>query len=443
LTLDNSCYGNAAEDQQGQNYDRSFLEENHSYRNMLSTLDACAKKMGVCWDDYLPLRYPERELTVSIPVEMDDGHIKIFVGYRVQHSSVRGPCKGGIRYAPDVNLDEVRTLAALMTWKCALVNIPYGGAKGAVQCDPGELSSRELMKITRRYTAMILPLIGPEKDIPAPDVNTNSQIMAWIMDTYSAFQGFTVPEAVTGKPIEIGGSLGREEATGRGVLFTINQIARTKGIDLKKASFAIQGFGKVGRTIAQLLYQEGYRIVAVNDISGGIYKEEGLDIADLSNHVRENPSHLIEGYKAEGISSITNQELLTSEVDILIPAARENQITEDIAKDVKAKIIVEAANGPTTPEGDQILNEKGVVVVPDILSNAGGVVVSYLEWVQNLQALMWEERKVNAFLRKIMEKSFQDVWELQEQKKTTLREAAYMLALERTIKARKIRGTFP
>lgn len=435
--------GESIEIQKKQNYSSSFLEQNHSYANMLSILDTCAEKLGVCWDDYAPLRYPERELTVSIPVEMDDGHIKIFVGYRVQHSSVRGPCKGGLRYSSDVDLDEVRTLAALMTWKCAVVNIPYGGAKGGVQCDPGELSSRELMRITRRYTAMILPLIGPQKDVPAPDMNTNAQVMGWIMDTYSMFKGFTVPGVVTGKPIEIGGSLGREEATGRGVLFTINQIALKKGVDLRRASFAVQGFGKVGGIVARLLYQEGYRIVAISDVSGGIYKEDGLDIMDVSNYVKENPSHLIEGYRAEGVLPLTNQELLTLEVDILVPAARENQITEDNAGDIKARIIVEAANGPITPEADQILSERSIIVVPDILSNAGGVVVSYLEWVQNIQSLMWDERKVNSFLRKIMERSFQEVWELQEQKQVTLREAAYMLALDRTIKARKIRGNFP
>lgn len=263
------------------------------------------------------------------------------------------------------------------------------------------------------------------------------------MDTYSAFKGFTVPGVVTGKPVEIGGSLGREDATGRGVLFTINQIALKKGIDLNKASFAVQGFGKVGEAIARLLYQEGYRVVAISDISGGIYKEDGLDILDLSNYVKKNPSHLIEGYKAEGISSLANQELLTLGVDILVPSARENQITEDNAGDIKAKIIVEAANGPTTPEADQILNEKGITVVPDILSNAGGVVVSYLEWVQNIQCLMWDEKKVNSFLQEIMERSFQEVWEFHEQNKVPMREAAYMLALDRTIKARKIRGNFP
>lgn len=442
MSLDNRCGHTEVQNEQ-KCCDSSLPEQNHSYANMLKVLDACAEKLGVCWDDYVPLRYPERELTVSIPVEMDDGHVKVFTGYRVQHSSVRGPCKGGLRYSSDVDLDEVRTLAALMTWKCAVVNIPYGGAKGGVQCDPTKLSSQELMRITRRYTAMILPLIGPEKDIPAPDVNTNAQIMGWIMDTYSAFKGFTVPGVVTGKPIEIGGSLGREDATGRGVLFTINQIALKKGIDLNKASFAVQGFGKVGEAIARLLYQEGYRVVAISDISGGIYKEDGLDILDLSDYVKKNPSHLIEGYKAEGISSLANQELLTLGVDILVPSARENQITEDNAGDIKAKIIVEAANGPTTPEADQILNEKGITVVPDILSNAGGVVVSYLEWVQNIQCLMWDEKKVNSFLQEIMERSFQEVWEFHEQNKVPMREAAYMLALDRTIKARKIRGNFP
>ena len=413
------------------------------YENMLQILDSAADQLGLDLDDYISLRSPERELTVSFPVEMENGHIEMFTGYRVQHSSSRGPCKGGLRYAPDVTIDEVKALAAWMTWKCAVVNIPYGGAKGAVRCDPLKLTKKELMQITRRYTAMILPLIGPEKDIPAPDLNTNADVMGWIMDTYSMFKGFCVPSVVTGKPIEIGGSLGRREATGSGVAFITNEIAKRMNIDLTHSSIAIQGFGNVGQAAAYLLNKEGCRIVAVSDISGSFYREEGLHIQDMIEYINYHPHHLLEGYHAPGVSVINNQDLLSLKVDFLIPAAKENQITSENAGKIQANVIVEAANGPTTFSADAILNERNIIVVPDILANAGGVVVSYFEWVQNIQSLMWDENEVNDLLLKIMSKAFHEVWNLHLKYRCSLRMAAYMLSLNRVVKAKKIRGIFP
>jgi len=413
------------------------------YENMLQLLDSAAEQLGLDLDDYISLRYPERELTVSLPVEMENGHIEMFTGYRVQHSSSRGPCKGGLRYSPDVTIDEVKALAACMTWKCAVVNIPYGGAKGAVRCDPSKLSRNELMKITRRYTAMILPLIGPEKDIPAPDINTDPDVMGWIMDTYSMFKGFCVPGVVTGKPIEIGGSLGRKEATGSGVTFITNEIAKKMNIDLTHSSVAVQGFGNVGQAVAYLLDREGCCIVAVSDISGSFFKKEGLNIPEMIEYTNHHPHHLLEGYTAPGVVAITNQDLLSLKVDFLIPAAKENQITSENADKIQAKVIVEAANGPTTFNADKILNEKNIIVVPDILANAGGVVVSYFEWVQNIQSLMWDENEVNALLLKIMSKAFNEVWDLHMQYHNSLRMAAYMLALNRVVRAKKMRGIFP
>jgi glutamate dehydrogenase/leucine dehydrogenase len=409
---------------------------------MLNVLDEAAKKIGLKYNDYVTLRYPERELTVSIPVVMDDGRTEVFTGYRIQHSSSRGPCKGGIRFHPDVNLDEVKALAAWMTWKCALVNIPYGGAKGAVKCDPSKMSIDEIRKLTRRYTAMILPILGPEKDIPAPDVGTNAQIMAWIMDTYSMFKGYAVPEVVTGKPLEIGGSLGRTEATGRGVMFTVLNLIEKLRLAKENMTVAVQGFGNVGSTAAKLLKDQGFKIVAISDVSCALYKKEGIDIDKAIDYARNN-KNLLQGYAEEGLSIITNSELLTLDVDILIPAALENQITEDIATEMGAKIIVEAANGPTTNKADKILEERNIILVPDILANAGGVVVSYFEWVQNEQSFMWDEDYINSNLEKVMKKTFEEVWQVHKEKNVTLRMAAYMVALERVAKAKKIRGIFP
>ncbi|MDD5017351.1 MAG: Glu/Leu/Phe/Val dehydrogenase [Eubacteriales bacterium] len=411
------------------------------YEQMLSVLDLAAEKLGYTLNDYNALRYPERELTVAVPVEMDDGTLKVFTGYRIQHSSSRGPCKGGIRFHPDVDVDEVRALAAWMTWKCAVVNIPYGGAKGAIQVDPSGLSDRELSRLTRRYTAAILPVLGPERDIPAPDVGTDARIMGWIMDTYSMFKGYAVPGVVTGKPIEIGGSLGRKEATGRGVVIVTDEIAFRSGIPMQKAKIAVQGFGNVGGTAARIFYEKGYTVVAVSDVHTGLYNEKGLNIDEIFKHAEANRT--LRGYTGKGTREISNDELLTLNVDILVPAALENQITETIAPKVKAKIIVEGANGPTTTRADEILKEKGVVIVPDILANAGGVVVSYFEWVQNLQAIFWDVHEVNSMLKKIMIRSVDEVCALSKGKDTSLRVSAYMVALDRVVKAKKIRGIFP
>jgi glutamate dehydrogenase/leucine dehydrogenase len=417
------------------------MEQQNLYDQMLSVVDAAAEKLGLTLNDYAPLRYPERQLTVAVPVEMDDGTLKVFTGYRIQHSSSRGPCKGGIRFHPDVDVDEVKALSAWMTWKCAVVNIPYGGAKGAVEVDPAKLSTRELSRLTRRYTAAILPLLGPERDIPAPDVNTDARIMGWIMDTYSMFKGYAVPGVVTGKPIEIGGSLGRKEATGRGVSIVTEAIAFRAGVPIQKAKIAVQGFGNVGSITANTLYEKGYTVVAVSDVNGGIYNEKGLNIEAIIEYA--NTNHTIKGYSEKGSSEITNEELLALDVDILIPAALQNQITKDNADQIKAKIVVEAANGPTTTEADAILEKKGIIVVPDILANAGGVVVSYFEWVQNLQAIFWDEHEIYSMLKKIMLKSFDEVYAVSEKKDATLRISAYMVALDRVVRAKKIRGIFP
>ncbi|MFO7636780.1 MAG: Glu/Leu/Phe/Val dehydrogenase [Clostridia bacterium] len=418
-----------------------MMKKYNPYKNYLETVESAARMLHLDNSDYEAVKYPERELKVSIPVEMDDGHVKVFEGYRVQHSSSRGPCKGGIRYHQDSNIEEVKALAAWMTFKCAVVNIPYGGGKGAVRVDPRELTKNELRRLTRRYTAMILPLIGPEKDIPAPDINTNAEIMGWIMDTYSMFKGYTVPGVVTGKPLDLGGSLGRTEATGRGVMLITREILHRLGMPLVNTTVAIQGAGKVGGTACKLLHEEGMKIIAISDVSGGIYKKSGLDVKDILAHLDNN--RLLEDYEAKGVEHITNEQLLTCEAHVLVPAALENQITRDNAKDVKARIIVEGANGPTTVEADAILESKGVMVVPDILANAGGVIVSYFEWVQNIQSLTWDEDEINRTLEKIIIRAFNEVWEVMKEKKTTMRMGAYMVALERLVKAKKLRGIFP
>ena len=417
----------------------------NAYEEFLEVLEKSARMLNLEQRDYEALKNPERELKVSIPVEMDDGSVRTFDGYRIQHSSSRGPCKGGIRYHPDVDLDEVKALAAWMTFKCAVVNIPYGGAKGAVKVDPSELSKNELKRLTRRYTAMILPLIGPERDIPAPDVNTNEEIMGWIMDTYSMFKGYTVHGVVTGKPVELGGSLGRKEATGRGVMYITEEILKRYGKKIEGTKIAIQGMGNVGGTAAKLMYELGAKIIAVSDISGGLYCESGLDISDIINYINSNNGRkLLEDYPiSSNVKRITNEELLTCNADILIPAAMENQVTEKIAGRVSAKIIIEAANGPTTFEADKILEDKRIIVVPDILANAGGVTVSYFEWVQNNQAVLWNEETINSKLKDIMIEAFNEVFEKASEKNTTLRMGAYMVALERLVKAKKMRGIFP
>ncbi len=405
----------------------------------LTQLDKVAREINLDPDIYNILKKPKRVLIVSIPIRKDDERVKVFTGFRVQHNINRGPAKGGIRYHPTVNLDEMKALAMLMTWKCAVTGIPYGGAKGGIICDPKKLSLGEIEKLTRRYISEIISIIGPEKDIPAPDVNTNPQIMAWIMDTYSMDRGYSVPGVVTGKPLSIGGSLGRNTATARGVMFTLMNTAKKLNLDFFQQRIVIQGFGNVGGNLARLLQREGCKIIAVSDVEGGIYNPQGLDCLKVSKFLTETGSVI--GFK--DAEQITNQELLSLNCDVLIPAALESQITEENAHKMRAKVIVEAANAPTTPQADKILNEKGVFIVPDILANAGGVTVSYFEWVQGLQSYFWTEREVNLKLRDIMGKAFENVWRTSRERKVSMRMAAYILAVSRVAEATKIRGLYP
>ena len=412
------------------------------YDNVVSTVKTAAEILGYEEKDYINCLYPERELKVSIPVKMDDGSVKVFEGFRVQHSSVRGPCKGGIRFHQDVNIDEVKALAAWMTFKCAVVGLPYGGAKGGVKVDPSTLSIGEIERLTRRYTAMILPIIGPEKDIPAPDVNTNGQVMGWIMDTYSMLQGYAIPGVVTGKPIDIGGSLGRAEATGRGIMLTTREILKKLGRPVNGAKVVVQGMGNVGSISAKLIHELGATVIAVSDVSGGVYKDTGLDIPAILAYLSKR-GNLLTGYNEDGMSRVSNSELLELPCDVLVPAALENQITEANAAKIQAKLIVEGANGPTTVAADAILKEKGVIVVPDILANSGGVIVSYFEWVQNIQSLFWDEAEVNRTLEKIMIPAIDSVFAIAQSKSISLRTGAYCLALEKLVTAKNIRGIFP
>ncbi|MGP8073143.1 MAG: Glu/Leu/Phe/Val family dehydrogenase [Thermoplasmata archaeon] len=386
------------------------------------------------------LKHPKRELTVNFPVRLDDNSYKVFTGYRVQYNMARGPCKGGIRYHPGVTLDEVRALAAWMTWKCAVVNIPYGGAKGGVICDPKHMSQGELERLTRRYASEIAPIIGPEMDIPAPDVYTDSQTMAWIMDTYSMLKGYSVPGVVTGKPISLGGSEGRGEATGRGCAYVVREAAPHAGVKVHGGTVAVQGFGNAGSIAAKILFDEqGAKIVAASDTKGGIWNAEGM-----------NP-HAIEAHKAKtgsvvgfpGAKPITNEEVLEAKADILIPAALENQITSKNAHRIQAKIVAEAANGPTVPEADKILYERKVVVLPDVLANAGGVTVSYFEWAQDIQGFYWTLEEVNQRLEKVMVRSYAEVHKVAEEKHVNNRTAAYVLAIQRVVDAIRIRGIYP
>ncbi len=415
-------------------------EKANPYQNMLEQLAQAAKIGGLAPEDYITLCYPERELTVNFPVEMDNGEVEVFTGYRVQHNSAKGPYKGGVRFHPDVNMDEVRALAAWMTFKCAVADIPYGGAKGGITCDPFKLSQKELERITRCYTRNIFPLIGPEIDIPAPDVNTNAQVMAWMMDTYSKLKGYNVPGIVTGKPISLGGSKGRREATGRGVFYVMREIAKKVGIPVEGARVVVQGFGNVGSMAALFFYQAGCRVIAISDVSGGIYCENGIDVIKLMEHVKCHPKRLIEGYRQDGLISIDNKTLLTVKTDFLVPAAMENQITPEIAGESQARVIVEAANGPTTFEADGILQDRGIIVVPDILANTGGVVVSYFEWVQNLQHIAWDEATVNQRLEENMVRSFEEVFKVAEANNTSMRMGAYIVAMNRLVEATKLRG---
>ena len=403
-------------------------------------IDRAGKKLNLDPDLLELLKHPKRELHVNFPVKMDDGHTKVFTGYRVQYNDARGPFKGGIRYHWNVSIDEVRALACWMTWKCAVMDIPYGGAKGGIICNPKELSRAENERMTRRYASEISIVIGPEKDIPAPDVYTDGQTMSWIMDTISMHKGYTVPGVVTGKPIPIGGSLGRDEATARGAVYTTREAAKKIKLNLKGATVAVQGFGNAGYHYARLMQDEyGAKVVAVSDSKGGIYSEKGFDPKEVLVYKEKTGS--VVGFP--GTKKITNEELLELAVDILSPAALEGQITSENAPRVKAKISAECANGPTTPEADDILYKKGVLVIPDILANGGGVTVSYFEWVQDLANFFWTKPEVDAKLEGVMVRAFDAVWKMHEDKKCDMRQAAYMVAINRVAEAYKWRGIYP
>ena len=381
------------------------LREDNPFESMMWRFDHAARLLNLDPDLYKLLRVPNREITVYIPVLMDDGHIEIFTGYRVQHNFARGPAKGGIRFAPDVTIDEVRALAAWMTWKCAVVNIPFGGAKGGIICDPSQMSQGELERMTRRYTAELVDFIGPERDVPAPDMNTNEQTMAWIMDTYSMHVRHTETAVVTGKPIDLSGSRGRREATGRGLLFVVDEAVKKLGMQPENTRVAIQGAGNVGGVAAKLMYEKGYQIIAISDVRGGIYNSRGLDLPGAMHHLAQHRT--FENYpEAE---PVTNQGLLELDCDVLLPAATENQITSNNASRLRCKILAEGANGPTTARADDVLERKGIFVIPDILANAGGVTCSYFEWVQDRMGYFWKEDLVNERLKDIMVASFHDV----------------------------------
>jgi len=423
------------------------MSESFSFWNMACRqLDRVAERMGLDPNIHAKMRHCQRSLVVSVPIRMDDGHVEVFEGYRVQHNSERGPTKGGVRYHPSVTLDEVKALAMLMTWKCAVIGLPYGGAKGGIVCDPSRMSAGEIERMTRRFTSEISIIIGPAKDIPAPDVNTNPQVMSWMMDTYSMTVGYSVPGVVTGKPVEIGGSEGRAEATGRGVATVMMASAERMGLHPAQSTVAIQGFGNVGSSAAKFLHGKGFKITGVTDVGGGLFNPRGLDIPALLAHVQQSAGRQIKGFGGgeymEGHDA-ANARLLAMPADILAPCALENQITGENAGAVKAKIIVEGANGPTTPEADEILAKAGVVVVPDILANAGGVTVSYFEWVQDLQANFWDEEDVNRSLDRLMMRSFQDVSDVAAREKCDLRTAAQILAISRVAKAATLRGIYP
>ena len=418
--------------------DTRQIREENPFESMMSRFDHAAELLKLDPDLYKVLRVPNREITIYIPVYMDDGHVEVFTGFRVQHNFARGPAKGGIRYSPDVTLDEMRALAAWMTWKCAVVNIPFGGAKGGVICDPSQMSLGELERMTRRYTAELIDFIGPERDVPAPDMNTNEQTMAWIMDTYSMHARHTVTAVVTGKPIDLSGSRGRREATGRGLLFVANQAVERHGMKVSETRVVIQGSGNVGGTAARLMEETGYKVIALSDIHGGIYNPKGLDVQDALRYLEVHRS--LEKYpKAEPVS---NHELLELECEVLIPAATENQITSQNVDRIKCRILCEGANGPTTAAADDILERKGVFVIPDILANAGGVTCSYFEWVQDRMGYFWKEDQVNERLKDIMVASFNDVCKYAETHNVNMRIAAYILAIDRVAYITRTRGIY-
>jgi glutamate dehydrogenase/leucine dehydrogenase len=411
----------------------------NAYDVALENFDTAANALGLNNDIREVIRYPERILTVTVPVRMEDGHIHRFEGHRVQHSTARGPAKGGIRFHPQVTLDEVKALATWMTWKCAVMNIPFGGAKGGITCDPKHMTPGELERMTRRYTAGILPIIGPKQDIPAPDVYTNSQTMSWIMDTYSMTKGYPIPGVVTGKPIALGGSLGRNDATARGAFYTIEHACAHLKIQMKGARVVVQGFGNAGSFAADLLHKAGAKVIAASDSTGCVSNKNGLDIPALILH-KESTGRVAE---FKGSEAITPAQLFAMECEILVPAALENSIHADNAKAVQTKIIAEAANGPITPAADRILEAKGVFVIPDILCNAGGVTVSYFEWVQDEQHLFWDAQDVYSRLERVMKTSFADVLKIHRDHKVPMRIAANMLGIGRVAEAVRLRGVYP
>jgi len=418
--------------------DRFLDEEENPFEAMMSRFDSAAELLDREPGLYKVLRHPEKQIIISIPVMMDSGEVEVYTGYRVLYNTSRGPAKGGIRFDLQVTLEEVKALAAWMTWKCAVVNLPFGGSKGGVVCDPLKMSAGELERLTRRYTAGIISTLGPDSDVPAPDVNTNERVMAWVMDTYSMHMRHTVTAVVTGKPIEMGGSLGRREATGRGCMIVVKEGLKHLGMPIAGTTVAVQGFGNVGSVAAQLLQREGCKIVGISDRAGGFCNRAGIDIDAAIKHVRQHRS--LEGFP--GGDHITNEELLTLDVDVLVPAALENVITSKNAGRIRAKVICEGANGPTTAGADSILDEKGIFVIPDILANAGGVTVSYFEWVQDRGGYFWPEDVVNERLTDIMCRSFADVLQLARQHKVNMRTAAYMVSISRVATVHRLRGIY-
>lgn len=414
-------------------------EEMHLLANVIGQLRASADRLGVEQDYIEVLSHPKRALTVSVPIRRDDGKVRVFTGYRVQHTEARGPYKGGIRYHPSVTLEEVTALAMLMTWKCAVIDIPYGGAKGGIVCNPKEMSSGEIERLTRRYTTMIADLIGPFRDVPAPDMYTGPREMAWIMDTYSQLKGYLVPEVVTGKPLSAGGSEGRDEATSRGGLVCIDESAKTLGLHRRKTRVAILGFGNAGSNAALLLAREGYRVSAVSDSKGGICNPDGLDPAKVLQHKEKTGS--VVGFA--GAREVTNEELIASDCEVLVPAALSNQITAKNAESVKARLMVELANGPTSPEADRILNEKRTLVIPDIVANSGGVLVSYLEWLQNVHKEHWTASEVQARLEEKMRQAFSEVLATSREHGVDMRSSAMDTAVARVVDALRTLGIWP
>jgi len=418
--------------------DAKEIKEANPFESMMQRFDEAAQMLNLDPNIYKILRWPNREITLYIPVLMDDGNYQVFTGYRVQHNFARGPAKGGIRYSPDVSLDEVRALAAWMTWKCAVVNIPFGGAKGGIICDPRQMSMTELERLTRRYTAELLDFVGPERDVPAPDMNTNEQVMAWMMDTYSMHARHTVTAVVTGKPVEIGGSRGRREATGRGLLIVCDQACKRFKLTPTATRVVIQGCGNVGGIAAELMHQKGYKVVGMGDITGSLYNPSGLDVPSVLHYLKENKT--VEGYREA--DHLSNSELLELDCDILIPAATENQITSHNAARIRCKVLAEGANGPTTAEADDIIFDKNIFVIPDILANAGGVTVSYFEWVQDRMGFFWTEAVVNQRLADIMIGSFDSLVAFADKFKVNTRLASYMVAIDRVAYDTRLRGIY-